>query len=311
MKKNLLNRIYHFFAEDLWNIPENPTKPIQSFLIKTLKFILSACIGFYKDECTLKASALTYYSLLTIVPFLAVVFVIATGLGLEKSLESLIVEKFQDQPDIANKIKDFTQTTLAHTQGGVIAGTGILMLIWAVLMLTSCIAQSVNNIWKIKKTPSFSKILTSYLVIMFFCPIFFVTSSSISIYALRGVVEASKATDLYSTLNPLINFLFHFVPIILSWLSFTFVYLFVPSTKVSWKSGVIAGLLAGTTYQIFQWIYFHFQIGLSSYGIIYGGFAAIPLFLIWLNLSWLILLAGAVIAYQLEKNHVASKKLKI
>jgi membrane protein len=226
-----------------------------------------------------------------------VAFGIATGFGFEKSFESIILDKFKDQPEMANKIMDFTHSTLAHAQGGVIAGTGIIMLIWAVLMLMACIEQSINDIWKIKNTRSLSRRLACYLATTFFCPIFFVTSSGISIYALRGIVEASKATDLYNTLNPLIHFLFHFVPIVLSWLSFTFVYLFVPSTKVPWKLGVIAGIIAGTTYQIVQWTYFHFQIGLSSYGAIYGSFAAIPLFLIWLNLSWLILLAGAQIAY--------------
>ena len=308
MKHRLLNQIRHFFDQDVWDIPEDPSKPIKSFFIRTLKITLASSIGFFKDECTLKASALTYYSLLTIVPFLAVAFGIATGFGIEKSLESIILEKFKDQPEMANKIMDFTHSTLAHAQGGVIAGTGIIMLIWAVLMLMACIEQSVNDIWKIKKTRSISRKFASYLAITFFCPILLVTSSGISIYALRGIVEASKATDLYHTLNPLINFLFHFVPIVLSWLSFTFVYLFVPSTKVPWKSGVIAGIIAGTTYQIVQWTYFHFQIGLSSYGAIYGSFAAIPLFLIWLNLSWLILLAGAQIAYQLKLSHIASKK---
>ena len=303
MKQGLLNQIRHFFEEDVWNIPEDPSKPVKSFFIRSLKIILSASIGFFKDECTLKASALTYYSLLTIVPFLAVAFGIATGLGFEKSFESIILDKFKDQPEMADKIMDFIHSTLAHAQGGVIAGTGIIMLIWAVLMLMACIEQSINDIWKIKKTRSLSKRVACYLAITFFCPIFFITSSGISIYALRGVIEASKATDLYNTLNVLINFLFHFVPIFLSWLSFTFVYLFVPSTKVPWKSGVIVGIIAGTTYQIVQWTYFHFQIGLSSYGAIYGSFAAIPLFLIWLNLSWLILLAGAQITYQL-----ASKK---
>ncbi len=307
MKQSLLNQIRHFFDEEVWDIPEDPAKPIKSFFIRTLKISLSAGIGFFKDECTLKASALTYYSLLTIVPFLAVAFGIAAGLGFEKSFESVILDKFKDQPELANKIMDFTHSTLAHAQGGVIAGTGIIMLIWAVLMLMACIEQSINDIWKVKNTRSLSRRLASYLATIFFFPIFFVTSSAISIYVLRGIIEASKATDLYNTLNPLISFLFHIVPIVLSWLSFTFVYLFVPCTKVPWKSGVIAGIIAGTTYQIVQWTYFHFQIGLSSYGAIYGSFAAIPLFLIWLNLNWLILLAGAQIAHQLKISHLASK----
>jgi membrane protein len=307
MKQSLLNRIRHFFDEDVWDIPEDPAKPIQSFFIRIFKIFLSAGIGFIKDECFLKSSALTYYSLLSIVPFLAVAFGIAINFGFEKSLESAILDKFKDQPEMTSKIMDFTHSTLEHTHGGVIAGTGIIMLIWAVITLMICIRQSLNSIWKITNARSISRTLSSYLAILFFCPIFFVVSSGISLYALRGIIEASKATDLYDALSPIIYFLFHFVPLVLSWLSFIFIYLFVPSAKVPWKSGVIAGIIAGTTYQIVQWTYFHFQIGLSSYGAIYGSFAAIPLFLIWLNLSWLILLAGAQIAYQLKTKHITSK----
>lgn len=304
MKQSMFDRFRHLDVED---IPEDPAKPLKSFFIRALKIVFAAGIGFYKNECTLKASALTYYSLLTIVPFLAVAFGIATWFGLEKSLESAIFEKLKNQPEMANKIMDFTHTTLEHAHGWVIAGTGLLMLIWALFMLLACIEQSVNDIWKIEKTRSFSKILTSYLAIAFFCPIFLVTSSGISIYALREAVEASRAMGLSTTLNPFIYLIFDFVPLFLSWLLFSFIYFFASDTQMSWKSGVFAGIIAGTAYQVVQWTYFHFQIGASSYGAIYGSFAAIPLFLIWLNLSWLILLAGAEIAYQLKQ---ASSKNK-
>ena len=293
---------------DIWDIPEDPAKPLKSFFIRTLKIALSAGIGFFKDECTLKGSALTYYSLLTIFPLLAVAFGIATRFGLEKSLESVILDKLKDQPAIANKIIEFTHSTLEHAKGGVIAGTGIIMLVWTFIMLMDCIDTSLNDIWKIKKTGSFSRKLISYLTITFFCTIFFVTSSGISIYALKGIVEATVAKGLYDIINPFINFLFYFVPIALSWLLFTFIYLFAPGTKVTWKSGVIAGIIAGTAYQVVQWTYFHFQIGVFFYGVIYGSFAAFPLFLIWVNFSWIILLAGAEIAYQIQRSYVASKK---
>ncbi len=296
----MLDRMRHLFDEDLWNIPEDPAKPIKSFFIRSLKIAISSGIGFIKDECFLKSSALTYYSLLSIVPFLAVAFGIAIKFGFEKSLESAILDRFKDQSEIGYKIMDFMHSTLEHTHGGVIAGTGIIMLIWAVITLMICIRQSLNSIWKKTNSRSISRTFISYLAILFFCPIFFIVSSGISLYALREIIEASKATDLYDVLSPVIYFLFHFVPFVLSWLAFIFIYRFVPSAKVPWKSAVIAGILAGTTYQVVQWTYFHFQIGVTSYGAMYGSFAAIPLFLIWLNLSWLILLGGAQIAYQLK-----------
>lgn len=297
MKISLLDWLRQLNVEDM---PEDPAKPLKSFFIRALKIAFSVCIGFYKDECALKGSALTYYFLLTIVPFLAVAFGIAAWFGLEKALESAILDKFKEQPEIANKIMEFTHYTLEHTQGWVIAGTGIFMLIWALVMLLACIEQSVNDIWKIRKMRSLSRMLTSYVAIAFFCPIFFVSASGISIYALREAVKASQAWGLSATLDPFIYFLFRFVPLVLSWLLFSFIYFFAPNTQVPWKSGVFAGIISGTAYQIVQWCYFHFQIGASSYGAIYGSFAAIPLFLIWINLSWLILLAGAEIAYQLQ-----------
>jgi len=102
--------------------------------------------------------------------------------------------------------------------------------------------------------------------------------------------------------SPIVLFFLKLSPYFLSWALFTFIYIFMPYTKVYARSAVIAGVIAGTTFQIWQWGYIKFQVGVSSYGVVYGSFAALPLFLIWLQISWLILLAGAELAFETEND---------
>ncbi len=141
---------------------------------------------------------------------------------------------------------------------------------------------------------------------MIFCPIFFAASSSLSVFVVTQIVEASKATGTFEAIWPLINLAFHFFPFVLCWLLFAVVYGLMPNTLVSNRSAFTAGIIAGTIYQFVQMIYINFQVGAASYGAIYGSFAALPLFLVWLNVSWLILLAGAQVCYQLENDAVTA-----
>jgi membrane protein len=296
-----LNRILNFFKTDLWKHPFDPAHRLQSFLIKTMRVMLNSAQGFVKDDCFTVASALSFDFLLSVIPVLAVAFGIAKGFGLQHRLEEVVLQYFYDQPDLANRIISFAYSWLSQTQGGVIAGIGVLTLFWTVLRLIGNIEDHLNKIWHVSQGRSFWTRLRDYAAILFFCPIFFSLSSSLTIFITTQFTLAAKHNIFFSALSPFVFFLFRLIPYVFSWLLFTFFYLFIPNTKVSLKAGIIAGILAGTAYQIIQWLYILFQIGVSSYGAIYGGFAAVPLFLVWLYISWMISLAGAEVAYHLDR----------
>jgi len=274
-------------------------KSIKSFFSKGFHILVAAGWGFSRDECALKASALTYYSLLSVAPLLAVLFGIAKGFGFEKHLEAQILEQVQQQ-QVAETVISIAYSLLEQSEGGLIAGMGVIALLWSCIGLFGNIESSLNAIWKVKKQRSFSRKFSDYLAIVIFCPIFFVASSSVSIFVMTKIISASQASGVYETVSPLIYLAFHFFPLVLNWVLFSFLYVYMPNTHVNLKYAIAAGVIAGTAYQIVQWIYIHFQIGVSSYGAIYGSFAAIPLFLGWLQVSWLIVLAGAEIAYHAE-----------
>lgn len=306
MRESNLSKFLKFFRENLWNIRTDPGKPIRSFFIEASRVIVAATHGFTTDDCFLKASALCYYSLLSIVPILAVFFGIAKGFGFEQRLEDEIIYQFREYPEIANKVILFAYNLLANTQGSVIAGVGVVVLFYTVFKVLSTVENTLNDIWKVSQDRTFGRKLTDYLATMLMAPVFFAASSSFTIFVTRELVRASRSTGYFEYASPFITFLFYFLPYVFAWALFTFVYLFLPNTKVNWKCAILAGVLAGTIYQLLQWAYITFQVNVTSYSTIYGSFAALPLFLIWLNLSWIILLAGAEIAYHSEYDYQAS-----
>lgn len=293
-----------YFNSSFWTAFFARSRKLNRSVVKAMRIALSAIRGFKEDECASKASALTFYSLLSIVPVLAVAFGIAKGFGFQEHLEAELSQKFLEQREVVDKLINFAYQTLQNTQSGLIAGVGLVVLFWTVLKLFSNIESSFNAIWKVKKARSLARSFSDYLAMMLFCPIFFAASSSLSVFIMTQIIHLSKTNGIWDKVSPFVYLALHIFPLILAWLLFTALYAIMPNTKVPLKYAFIAGVCAGTAYQIVQAIYIHFQIGLASYGAIYGSFAALPLFLLWLNTSWLIALGGAEIAYHAENDRI-------
>lgn len=281
---------------------EHSRESSHSFWKRIIRVLYDATRGFIEDDCYSKASALTFYSLLSIVPVLAVLFGIAKGFGFDKALEFEISERFAEQRELMDKLIQFAYSWLHNVQGGIIAGIGTVALLWSVLGLLSNIESALNAIWKTPLSRPYTRKISDYLATMVICPIFLATSSGITVFLNTQITQTAQSNILVEAVSPLLLFILKLFPFFLSWVLFTFVYLFMPNTKVLLRSALIAGIVGGTAFQLWQWIYIKFQIGAASYGAIYGSFAALPLFLIWLQISWLILLAGAELAYEIEND---------
>lgn len=295
---------------------KNSTSPSQSFMAvpslfkRGLRVLSDAIRGFIEDDCYSKASALTFYSLISIVPVFAVLFGIAKGFGFEHALEAELNERFMEQQELMTKLIGFAYSWLASAQGGVIAGIGTLTLLWSVLGLLNNIENALNAIWKTQISRSYGRKISDYLATMIIAPIFLVTSSSLNVFLNSHIVQTAQNNVIVGALSPLLLFMLKLFPFFLIWILFILVYLYMPNTKVYVRSAILAGIGAGTAFQIWQWIYIRFQIGATSYGAIYGSFAAIPLFMIWLQFSWMILLAGAEVAFEIENNlFIPSRRL--
>ncbi len=290
-------KIVLFIAEDVWRIRLRGLPKTKSFLIRNLRIVLVALKGFNEDKCQLRASALTFYTLLSIVPIVAMAFGVAKGFGFEKMLEHKLLEGAAGQTEVLRQVIAFARNLLDNTKGGLVAGIGVAILFWTVIKVLSNIEVSFNDIWGIKSPRSLGRKFSDYISIMLTCPILFIIASSLTIFIASHVKSATSSVPLLSTLGPGILFLLKGLPYCIIWALFTFIYIVMPNTRVNFRAGLLGGIAAGTIYLATQWVYIRFQIGVANYNAIYGSFAALPLFLVWLQLSWLIVLFGAEISF--------------
>jgi len=299
----MIPSILHFFRTGIWEIRLQDLPLIKGFFVRALRVILLASRGFFRDHCQKTASVLTYYSLLNVVPVVAVAFAIAKGFGLEKLIEKEITQmaaKANWQADVTNQILTFSHNILNQAKGGLIAGVGVVLLFWTVISILGKIEESLNDIWEIKKSRTLVRKFSDYIAMMVFGPVLFIISSSVTVLMASQVKVILNKIALLGVFSTVILFLLNLLPYVSIWVLLTMLYLVMPNTRIPPRSAIVGGIAAGTITQIVQWVYIKFQIGVASYGAIYGSFAALPLFLAVLQISWMIVLFGAEVAYANE-----------
>jgi len=160
----------------------------------------------------------------------------------------------------------------------------VIVLFWSVLKVLGHIENALNNIWEIKESRSWGRKISDYLSVMLIAPVLILMSGSITVFVTTQITEITKKVALLGMLSPLLFFSFNLIPFVLIWVLFTVIYVLMPNTKVNLKAGILAGIIAGTIYQIFQGVYIDFQIGVT-------------LFLMWVQISWWIVLFGAELSF--------------
>lgn len=290
----LLARTIRFVTYDIWRITENEVSGLKEIYINIIKTIILAVRGFQSENLQTKASALTYSTLLSIVPLLAVLLGIAKGFGFQGAVRQELFDYFPGHEMELNKAFEFVESYLAQTQGGVIIGVGLILLFYTVINLISSVEDTFNDIWQIQKSRPWYRKISDYLALFLVLPVLMTASSGLSIF--MSTLQNSFLGQ-YLFFTPLMELFLHIAPYIITTFAFTGLYVSLPNTKVRFMNGLVAGFIAGCAFQLFQFIYISGQIWVSKYNAIYGSFAALPLLLLWLQLSWLICLFGAELSY--------------
>ncbi len=353
MKK--IKNLIHFLTRDLWNFRLSDLDPKRSFWFRVIRIIILSFREFDRDGCILRASALTFYTLLSIVPIFAMLFGVAKGFGLEQKLETAIREKTkgleiavkeedlgkseietgemdsdkqedsqapqteddttsvsltaENKPgaetlkmggesiNVVDQIIKFANNLLQNVSGGVVAGIGVMILFWTLIKVLGNIEKSFNAIWGVKKSRSLGRKFSDYVAFTILCPFLLLIASSMTVLITSKVEGFVERLELWGWLGSLVFAAMRILPLSLLWGMFTFTYLFMPNTKVRLSSGIIGGIAAGVLFQLVQIIYLRSQIGVTRYSAIYGSFAALPFFLVWLQASWFIVLYGGELAF--------------
>ena len=286
-------KIWHFFSYEIWRITEHEVSGIRNSLINIVKTVILTVRFFISDRLSQKASALTYNTLLSIVPVLALILAISKGFGFQELLEQQLTEFFPGQQGIISDVFVFVTNYLNQTKNGLFVGIGLIFLIWTIIGLIGNIELAFNHIWQIKRSRTYFRKFTDYLSILLILPILMVVSSGLSIF----ITTSIKLPYFKFIFDPISVAVIRIAPYIISCSLFTVLFIIIPNTRVRFLNALWAGIVSGIAFQIFQSFYIMGQIWVSKYNAIYGSFAAFPLLLLWVQLSWLICLFGAELSY--------------
>ena len=261
--------------------------------VKGVKIVNLSVRSYMDRDLQMRSCALTYKTVLAVVPALAMLFAIGRGFGFQHLLTTELFRYFPAQHKALEAAFTYVDNYLAHASQGVFVGIGLALLLWTLISLMSDVENTFNRVWGVKTGRSLQRKFTDYTALLLLLPLLMVCSAGISIFMNNGVQHLLGD----NFLSPVVHRLLNFTPIVLAWIVFTAAYYLIPNTKVRFKGALVAGILCGTLFHVVQWLFVSGQVYVSKYNAIYGSFAFLPLLLVWLQLSWLITLSGVVITY--------------
>jgi membrane protein len=278
---------------------------IKRSLLRQLQIVVLVIRDFYNNRSLLRAAALTYYTILSLVPLLALTFALLKAFGVQNQLQPLILDKLNvGDGQIAEAIVGYINNTQVAQMGAV----GLVFLLIAVISLLTNIEAAFNDIWGVNSLRPLLRRFSDYLSVILVGPVLLIsaismTSSLISHSFTQRLLEMQM-------IGSLIVFVLKITPFIFMWLAFTLLYVFMSNIKVQWRAALIGGVVGGTLWQIAQLGYVHFQVGVARYNAIYGTMAALPIFMVWVYLSWVIVLFGLGVCYAKQNLRTGARDLR-
>jgi len=304
-----LRGVRQFLTQDVWSVELRGLPTFRAFFYKTSRVVFLAVRGVIEDRCLIRASALTYITVLSIVPLLAFVFSVAKGLGAYESLKLNTIDPFLagvigPSPEAATAAADLRVAIdqmfefVAQTDVGKLGTFGLAILVYVVLKLLGSIERSFNDIWGVRKSRNLGRKFADYLSMVIIVPIFLVSATTLTaaLQALGETDDPGFLREWLQRLGPLIAFALKFGSLVAMWLGFAFAYKFMPNTKTRISSALIGGIVGGSLWHLAQILHVKLQLGMASYNALYAGFAAFPVFLVWIYASWVTVLVGAEFA---------------
>ena len=286
--------VQSFIRSDVWHDPEGAGWA-KNFCYQVIRVLLLTANGLRDQLILLRASALSYSTLLAIVPLLAIAFSMMKGLGVHSRIEHLLVNYLTaEQEAVTSKIIEYISNTDFKALGAF--GTGLLII--AVLMMLSNVERTFNDLWGVTRHRRIVRKISDYISVLILGPLLMVISTAmITSVSSNALVQALSRYEVFEHFFVLFNTI---LPHAGLWIAFTAMYILMPNTRVRLFPALVAGIVCGSLWESAFRLYTDFNIGVARYNTIYGTFAALPIFIIWLYISWIIVLIGAQMSYAIQ-----------
>lgn len=288
----LPGKIQNFFTRDLWSLEPDSLSAARRKSLKFLRVCALVFKGFREDRCPLHSSALTFISVMALVPFLVILFAIAKGFGFEQASQ-LLIERTAEMPPAFQEAVSKILLTVESASAGTLGTIGTVLFLWVAIKMLSSIEETFNLVWGVKTPRSPADKIRNYIVIMVAVPV-------LLIVAYAGIPFILGFADRLLWMGPFLTFSLRAIPVLTLTAAFSIIYVFLPNTKVHFSAAVIGAFSGALLAVLFQLAIIRLGVGVSRYNEIYGGLAAIPIFLFWAQMNWMILLMGAEVAFSVQ-----------
>ena len=288
LKQNIIDK-YTYCTTGVWRDSRTTWK------VETVKIINLSVRSFLDRDLQSQACAMAFRTILALVPALALLLAIGRGFGFQELLKEQLYSYFPSQREILGEAFNFVDSYLNQASEGIFVGVGILFLLWTLISLLMSAEDTFNTIWNVHGRTLMRK-MTDYIAILLVLPILMICSAGLTLLmsnTLQHIIHVDS-------LRPAIDWLLDLGSLVFTALFFSGAYMLIPNTKVKYKNAFIIGLIVAVAFQLLQWLFVTGQLYVTRYNAIYGSFSFLPLFLIWLQLVWLITLIGALLCYALQ-----------
>ena len=296
-----IKSIFNYLRKDIWHLDKSDNKHKKMFFVNIIKAFMLTYRNVNVSMLMTRASALTYSTLLSIIPLLAVLFGIASGFGFKDVVAKQISTFFAGQEQILERSMAYSEKSIEYAHEGIFIGIGLLLLFYTVISLLMDIENAFNSIWGVKGR-SLYRMFTDYLALIIILPVFLVANAGLNIFL--------SSVD-FGFISFVATPFLQITPFLLTIVSFTLMFIYIPNTKVKLSAALCGGIFTGVVFQIFQMFYISGQIWIVKYNAIYGSFAILPLLLLWLQITWVFILVGLRLSFSFQNIFLFSYEYEI
>ena len=295
--KRKTRRLKEFFRNDIWTLELEELSKAKARFIKYMKVMMITIKTFSSEKIGFQAVALSFFSTMSVVPFVAIVFAVTGGLGLADKLREFLYEYFNNSQQIIDTILGFAQNIINTAQSSAMGLVSALLFVWIVIWMMMSVEKVFNNVWRVQKSRKLLKRLPVTLAMLLVSPfivLVFFGGTVVYSHALNYIGLDVESFTIFKTILGWILFG------VVATLTFSAMYKFIPNAAVDYSNALRAAIFSGIAFTIMQYVYLETQVMVTRLNGIYGAFAAVPLFMIWINVGWFIILIGAELSYAFQ-----------
>lgn len=294
-------RLKRFIKDDIWTLELEELSKARARFVKYLKVMMITIKTFSSEKIGFQAVALSFFSTMSVVPFVAIVFAITGGFGLADKLKEFLYGYFNNSQQIIDTVLGFAQNIIDTAQSSAVGLVSALLFVWIVIWMMMNVEKVFNNVWKVQKSRNLFRRLSVIIAMLFVSPFVVMVFFGGSFVYSHALSYIGLDLETFNTFKTMLSWSLFGV---LATFTFSAMYKFIPNAPVDYPNALRAAIYSGVAFTVMQYLYLETQVFVTRLNGIYGAFAAVPLFMVWINIGWFIILIGAELSYAFQ--HVDS-----